>query len=446
MAITTTDLSRPGAAHVESYWAATAGEEVAGADPVRADIDTDVAIVGGGYTGLSAAYHLARDFGIKAHVLEANRIGWGCSGRNGGFASLGMGKHGYDGWAARWGEAEAHRIFEMSRQAIELVDDLLKREAIDADRTPSGGLELAHKPNRMAALEAGAKRMRQLFNMDVKLLDRDALRRDFLDSREAYGAALQPDGFAIHALRLARGIARAAQKQGAHLHGASPVTGWTRDGAKHLLRTPGGTVRAKRVLIAANGYAGDKLHPSIDGRTLPVLSNIIVTRPLTLAERQSVAWQTYLKIWDTRNLVFYYRLLPDNRILFGARGGVEGTESEHRYRRAWMERRLKEMFPPLAAVEVEYFWYGWVCATYDKNPHIGSAEDGTVLYALGYLGLGVALANYAGQLVARKLGGDDSVNYGALLGSPLPRFPFPPLRRVYQRIAYTGFGMKDEWL
>ena len=97
MSIETTDLSRPGAAHVESYWAATAGDEVSGADPVRADIDADLAIIGGGYTGLSAAYHLARDFGIKAHVLEANRIGWGCSGRNGGFASVGIGKEGYRG-------------------------------------------------------------------------------------------------------------------------------------------------------------------------------------------------------------------------------------------------------------------------------------------------------------------------------------------------------------
>ena len=170
MRIETTDLSRPGAAHVESYWAATAGDEVSGADPVRADIDADLAIIGGGYTGLSAAYHLARDFGIKAHVLEANRIGWGCSGRNGGFASVGIGKEGYSGWKVRWGEEQARRIFETSREAVRLVNDILEGESIDAERTPSGGLELAHKPDRMPGVEAHARHMRETFDLDVKLL------------------------------------------------------------------------------------------------------------------------------------------------------------------------------------------------------------------------------------------------------------------------------------
>lgn len=445
MGIETTDLSRPGAAHVDSYWAATAGDEVSGAEPVRADIDTDLAIIGGGYTGLSAAYHLARDLGIKAHVLEANRIGWGCSGRNGGFASVGMGKEGYSGWVRRWGEARARQVYEMSRDAVRLVNEILEAESIDAERTPSGGLELAHKPDRMPGVEAHARAMNAAFGLDIKLLDRAALRQNYLDSQEAFGAALHPEGFALHAMRYARGLARAAMRQGAHLHGASPVTGWERDGSKHLLRTPGGTVRAKQVLIATNGYTGDRLNPWTAGRLLPVLSNIIVTRPLTEAERRSVFWRTHLKIYDTRNLVFYYRLLPDNRILFGARGGISDSEAEHRYRKAWLERRLRAMFPPLAGVETEYFWYGWVCAAYDKNPHIGTTDDPTVHYALAYIGVGVALATLAGKLVARRMAGDRAVDYGALLAEPLPRFPFPIFRRIYQRIAYTGFSIKDEW-
>jgi taurine dehydrogenase large subunit len=445
MSIETTDLSRPGAAHVDSYWAATAGEEVSGADPVASDIDADLAIIGGGYTGLSAAYHLARDLGLKPHLLEANRIGWGCSGRNGGFASLGIGKEGYSGWTRRWGEAAARRVFESSREAVRLVNELLEREAIDAERTPSGGLELAHKPDRMPGIEAHARHMREAFGLETRLLDRAALRRDYLDSQEAFGAALYPEGFALHAMRYARGLARAALQQGAHLHGASPVVGWERDGAKHLLRTPGGTVRAKQVLIATNGYTGDRLNRWTAGRLLPVLSNIIVTRPLTDAERRSVSWQTHLKIWDSRNLVFYYRLLPDDRILFGARGGIADTESEHRYRKAWLERRLREMFPPLAGVATEYFWYGWVCAAYDKNPHIGTTDDPTVHYALGYIGVGVALATLAGKLAARRMAGDATVDYGPLLGSTLPRFPFPVFRRFYQRLAYAGFSIKDEW-
>ena len=178
---------------------------------------------------------------------------------------------------------------------------------------------------------------------------------------------------------------------------------WRRDGKRHLLRTPGGMVRARQVVIAGNGYTGDRLHPGTNGRLLPVLSNIIVTRELTPAERGAVNWQSYLKIWDSRMLLFYYRLLPQNRVLFGARGGIEDTPDSNRRQKAWLERRFAEMFPPLAKVETEYFWRGWVCLSRDKNPHVGSIEDGTVHYALAYIGSGVALATYCG----RAAGGAD---------------------------------------
>jgi gamma-glutamylputrescine oxidase len=446
MSIDTTDLARPGAPHVESYWAATAGEEVAACDPVRADIDTDIAIIGGGYTGLSAAYHLARDFGVKAHLLEANRVGWGCSGRNGGFCSVGIGKSDFSDWVRRWGLERARHTYGLGRESVRLVADILVREKIDAERTGDGGLELAHKPNRMAGLEMQARQMRELLGVETELLDRATLARRYLDSREAHGALLHREGFALHALRYARGLARAAQRHGAILHGTSPVIGWRKEAGRHLLRTPGGTVRARQVLIATNGYTGDRLHPWTAGRLLPVLSNIIVTRPLTDAERASVSWQTHFKIWDTRRLLFYYRLLPDNRILFGARGGIEDSDAEHRYRKAWLERRLREMFPPLSGVETEYFWYGWVCLSYDVNPHIGTTDDPSVHYALAYIGTGVALATLAGRLAGRRMAGDSAVDYGSLLATPLPRFPLPVFRRLYQRAAYSYYAFQDERL
>jgi gamma-glutamylputrescine oxidase len=124
MAIDTIDLHRPGAAHVQSYWAATAGDEVTGCAPVAGDIDTDIAIIGGGYTGLSCAYHLARDHDVTAHVLEANRIGWGCSGRNGGFCSIGIGKEDFADWVTRFGLARAKATFDVGRGAVRTVSDI----------------------------------------------------------------------------------------------------------------------------------------------------------------------------------------------------------------------------------------------------------------------------------------------------------------------------------
>jgi len=446
MTIDIVDTGKAGQAHAPSYWAETAGTEIVDAAPVNAAMDVDIAIIGGGYTGLSTAYHLARDFGLRAHVLEANRIGWGCSGRNGGFVSIGMGKTGPADWTRRWSIDAARRIFDQSRDAVRLVKTLLREEGIDAQATADGGLELAHKANRVKELAAAATRMARDFGFTAQLLDKTALETSYLHSREAYGALLYPEGFALHPLLYARGLARAAQKRGAFLHAASPVTSWGRDGARHLLKTPGGTVRARQVVIACNGYTGDRLHPMTAGRLLPVLSNIVVTRPLTGAERAAVNWRTHLKIWDTRHLLFYYRLLPEGRILFGARGGIEDTPESRADRRRWMERRLGEMFPELAGIETTHFWNGWVCVTRDKNPHLGSVENGSVHFALGCIGSGVALLSYCGKLLAHRLAGDTSLAPNALLETPLPGFPLPVLRRLYQRTMYGLFEIEDRWL
>src|SRR5215468_5534170 len=167
MAINPTDLGRPDSPHVGSYWAATAGAEVEGADPVAGDLEVEVAIIGGGYTGLSTAYHLARAFGVGAHVLEANRIGWGCSGRNGGFCSIGIGKEGHASWIRRWGHDGARAVFSQGVEAVRLVQAILTEEAIDADATPAGGLELAHKANRVADLTLRQQRLRE-FGLETR--------------------------------------------------------------------------------------------------------------------------------------------------------------------------------------------------------------------------------------------------------------------------------------
>lgn len=443
MPINIIDPNAPGQGHVDSYWAETGGSEIADALPVSSDMEVDIAIIGSGYTGLSTALHLGRKFGIASHVFEANRIGWGCSGRNGGFATLGIGKTSMAGWIRRWGEAEARRIFDQSGDAVRLVRRLLSEEGIDADATPDGNLEIAHLPNRMRALEHDHRFLKSRFGVQSRLLGKAELERDYLISREAHGALLLETGFALHAMKYVRGLARAAQRAGAQLHDSSPVQEWSRDGKAHILKTPGGKVRARQVVIAGNGYTGDRLHPAINGRLLPALSNIVVTRPLTEAERRTLNWSTLLPISDTRNLLFYYRLLPDHRILFGARGGIEDTAQSRAAHKDWLLRRLADMFPLLKGIEATHFWNGWVCVPFDRSPHVNTIEDGTVHYALGYVGTGVALATYCGLLLAHRLADDDSLRPSPLLARPLPRFPFPDLRRIYQRAMYAFFELQD---
>ena len=201
MAINIIDPNAPGQAHVDSYWAATAGPEIDNATPVSGDMDVDIAIIGGGYTGLSTALHLGRKFGVSSHVLEANRIGWGCSGRNGGFATLGIGKTSMEGWIKRWGEAEARRIFDQSGDGVRLVRQLLDSEGIDADATPDGNLELAHLPNRMRVLEHDQRLLETSFGVKSRLIDKRELESRFLVSREAHGALRFETGFALHAMK-----------------------------------------------------------------------------------------------------------------------------------------------------------------------------------------------------------------------------------------------------
>ena len=175
MAINIIDPDAPGQRHVDSYWAATAGNEVSDTPPVQSDMEVDIAIIGGGYTGLSTAFHLGKQFGISAHVLEANQIGWGCSGRNGGFCSTGMGKDGPRAWAERWGLDEARRIFGISRDAVATVAGILDRERIDADRTPTGTLELAHRADNLPEMERRSRWLRENLGVNARMIGKDEL-------------------------------------------------------------------------------------------------------------------------------------------------------------------------------------------------------------------------------------------------------------------------------
>jgi glycine/D-amino acid oxidase-like deaminating enzyme len=326
---------------------------------------------------------------------------------------------------------------------VRLVRDILKSESIDAETTPDGYLEVAHQANRVRQLETESTFMAEMFGLSSRVVGREELRRDYLVSREAHGAILYDEAFALHPLKYALGLAKAAEARGVFLHDRSPVQDWSTHGKMHVLKTPGGRVRAREVVIATNGYTGDRLHPDMAGRLLPALSSIIVTRPLTQAERASANWRTHLPISDTRNLLFYYRLLPDGRVLFGARGAIEDTAKTRNHRREWLHRRLTDMFDPLADVSIESFWSGWVSVPFDRTPHVGRLDGQNVHYALGYVGTGVAMATYCGMLLANQIADRPGPRPSPLLSQPIPRYPLPSLRRLYQRAIYALFELQD---
>ncbi len=434
-----------GLGHADSYWAATAGADPEDDGPLAGDRETRVAIIGGGYTGLSCALHLARDFGVNPVVLEANRCGWGCSGRNGSFARPALGRLKYADWIDRWGEVRSRALFAEAMAAIDTLRGLIRDGGIDCDVQPDGCLKIAHRANRVAVLERDHKVLREVFGHPSELLDRPAIEADHFKGEEAYAALRMVDSFALHPLKLAQGVLRMARGAGAVVQGGSPVTGWSKDASGHILHTPGGRLRAESVVLATNGYGPEHLHRCLASRLLPMLSNIIVTRPMTAAEKAACNLVTTDIMFDTRAMLNYFRRLPDDRLMLGNRGPITADPAVMTAHREVLLGNLKRKFPALKEMTVDYFWGGWVAVTRDMMPHVHQAEDdSTVHYALGYCGSGVSAALHAGRRLAERIGGGAAVL--ALLDRPLPRIPLGALRRLVQRAMFSWYRFQDERL
>lgn len=439
--------------YAPTYWIGTAGEPPADDSPVRQDIDVDVVIIGAGFTGLTAAIALAQKHGIKATVLEANRTAWGCSTRNGGQAQCASGRLKRSQWIERYGLDTALRLHEEVCDAMEYFKEMIRD--IDCDPQPGGHLYIAHKPRVMPVLEKEAKILREVFKYDARILDADTVKREYVDDKEAAGAMHEPEGIGIHAGKLAFGYLKKARALGVKVHPASPVMGWETKNGVHHLRTPGGIVRARAVGIATGGYTSNSLHRELKNRILPILSNSIVTRPLTPAEIDACNFRTKQVITDTRILRHYYRLLPDGRVQIGSRSAITGNDAPQDKYKQFLIRDLHRKFPALEGIRIDYSWWGWVDVAHDMMPRIYQpSPQETVYYALGYGGNGVMYSAQAGRRLAENIAGIRTPEL-PIFRSKLP-FPnvremveaemFAPFRRFGQWWLYRWYNFKDEVL
>lgn len=438
----TADLPQTSQDYPDTYWRATAGNPPTVDAPVNGVIDTDIAIIGAGYTGLSCAYYLARKYGIRVHVLEAHQPGWGCSGRNGSLIRPAIGRMWWWECIKRYGPVRAKQIFQEAMAALNTMRELIADGNIDCDKQADGWLRVAHHPSRLGILNRERRALREAFGYDVNLLDRASLHEYGHAGAQAYGALHYPDAFSAHPLKLLFGLVQMARGAGAVIHGQSPVVDWQKRGSDHELVTPQGQVRARHVVIATNGYSTEKLHPSLKARLMPVLSSIIVTRPLSVLELVQAGFTTTDIATDTRKLLSFYRLLPDGRILLGSRGAItESGPAEARISRILLQT-LKQKFPSLDNLSVDYHWSGWVALSMDSMPRVHSPQDQFgVSYAIGYNGSGTTASVHAGRLLADKLG--DGKPIPDILDSPLPRFPFASFRRLGQRVAFMAYQIRD---
>jgi glycine/D-amino acid oxidase-like deaminating enzyme len=296
-----------------------------------------------------------------------------------------------------------------------------------------------------------------VFDYEVRILDAETVKRDYVGDQEAAGAMHEPEGIGIHAGKLAFGYLRLARSLGVKVHTASPVQGWETRAGAHWLHTPGGVVKARAVGVATGGYTSQGLHKKLKNRLMPILSNSIVTRPLTPEERAATNFRTHQVLTDTRVLRHYYRLLPDGRVQIGSRSAITGSDAPQQKYEALLRNSLARKFPALAGIDIDYSWWGWVDVSHDMMPRIGQPDPQlSIYYALGYGGNGVMYSAQAGRRMAARIAGRPAPVELPIFDSPLP-FPnvlhptiesplFAPFRRVGQRFLYRWYHFSDERL
>lgn len=401
----------------------------------------DVAIIGGGFTGISAALHLA-EAGVDVAVLEANSPGWGASGRNGGFCCIGGAKLTHTAIAKRYGVQAAHDYSASEIAAVDLAKSLIAKHHIHADTHSSGETILAHSRGAWDRLRTEAAGMAAQ-GQAVELIEQTDLIPNGLNGH-FFGALTTPVGFGLNPRKYLFGLSDAAQKSGARLYQESPVVAVEHKDDHHLLKMQQGTLRAKKLVIATNGYSSENIPTWLRARYLPCQSSILVTRPLTETELARQGWTSDQMAYDTRHLLHYFRLMPDRRFLFGMRGGlISSSTAEERIRRQLLSH-FHRLFPAWSGVEITNKWSGLVSMGASLVPFIGKVAEVPGMFAgLNYHGNGVAMGTYSGHVLASLIRDKTPEVPYSTATQTIPRFPLGAARRVFLPLAYGYYGLKD---
>lgn len=437
------DVTRTMNLDIGSYWEASVGKMRE--DPsLVGEARFDVAVVGAGFAGLSAALRLAGK-GASVCVLDAGRVGWGASGRNGGFCCLGGTKYSEAELVRRFGLEAAKALVCYQIEAIETVSERLKTWGLDANRHSQGEMLLAHRPSDFKKFAKEATFLKQTFGYNARVLSREDLQRYGMAGPAFMGGLYVPHGFALNPMKYVHGLAAKVRARGGRIFSRTPVTNISPDGAKWRLTTPEASIDAQKVILAGNGYAHENVPKWLHGRTLPVMSSVLVTRPLTDEELAAQGWTTDLMASDTRVLLHYFRLMPDRRFLFGTRGGAFESDAALSAMQQRGRADFERLFPAWKSVETESAWHGNVCLSRNLTPFVGAVPGMDGLYAaMAWHGSGIAMASHSGEKVADVvLGTIAQSDLPSIISNPLKQFPVPSLRKAYLEAAYLWYGLRD---
>jgi glycine/D-amino acid oxidase-like deaminating enzyme len=401
-----------------NYWLTTSSmpPTSAGNLPARCD----VAIIGAGFTGLSAALALAKK-GATVAVLEANTIGWGASSRNGGMVLTGL-KLSVEMLKKRYGIELTRRMYATSLESINLVERLVHEENIDCNFSRCGHLEVACKQSHFDAYERSVQVIAREFGHELRIIPRGELGRE-IGSNIYFGGIVDETSAGVNPAQYVSGLASAALRAGACVYENARVQNIQRNSqngsAGFSVLTSRGNIIAQTVLIATSGYTSAAT-PMLQKKIIPIGSFIIATERLPDQLARELSPRNRM-IFDSKHYLHYYRLTPDNRMLFGGRAAFFPETRNTIQRSAEILRRdLLEVYPQLRDTKIEHAWGGTLDFCFDTMPHAGQADG--IYYALGYAGHGVAMATYLGtQLADVMSGGKNEIPYSAI---PFPGAPF----------------------
>jgi gamma-glutamylputrescine oxidase len=401
---------------------------------LRGELETDIAVIGGGLAGCSAALHLA-ERGFKVALLEANFVGYGASGRSGGQTIFGLASS-QKALASQVGREDAKRLFEMSVEALDLIQSLIRRHGIECDYRPNH-VHVATKPRHLDELREWLEELRGEYGYEsVSLLDRAQLQAH-LRSARYLGGLLDTRSGHLHPLKLTQGVARAAESAGAVILEQTQALHYE-EGAGVVIHTQNGRVRCRHLVLCGNAYLGS-LAPTLSRRILGVGTYIIATRPLEPALARSLL-PSDAAVADLNWILDYFRLSADRRILFGGRVSYSALQPPHLAES--MRRRMVRIFPEVSEIEVEYAWGGYLDITMSRTPDFGRLSP-NVFYLQGFSGHGMSLTVLAGKVVAEAVAGTaERLDVFARL----PHRDFPGgtfLRRPSLVLAMLYYRLKD---
>jgi glycine/D-amino acid oxidase-like deaminating enzyme len=410
-----------------SLYADTAGP-APNTPPLGGDRRASVVIVGGGFTGLSAALHLAEK-GVDVVVLEANEPGWGASGRNGGQVNPGL-KHDPDTVEADFGADLGGRMVALSGNAPNLVFDLIQRHQISCSALQSGTLRSAITARGRQDVGASAEQWIRR-GAPVRMLDRGEITAA-TGTERYHGAMLDRRGGQVNPLGYARGLARAAMQQGAAVHGGTRVRSVRKAGGSWVVETDSGTVTTEKLILATNGYT-DAIWPGLRRSLVPLFSAIAATEPLPAAVVEAIM-PSRSSLYEIGSITVYYRFDPDNRLLMGGRSVQRDVTSPETLR--YLTQYAVRLWPALKDVRWTHGWSGRLAYTLDHYPHIHEPDE-AVLVCLGYNGRGVAMSSAMGPELARRAMGGQAADISMPI-TTIREIPFHALWRsgVAARVAY----------